>query len=144
MGILKSEDGWLKFHGVRLHYLNWDNRKCQHLFLLHGFVTHARLWDHFACHFCSRYHIFALNQQGQRVKKLLPRCDPSMSQQMEHMDYQAEDLRFFLKTSQCPTLISHRSQDSFLSRADAQKVRRTVPDGRFTGARKIHVHFQSK
>ena len=246
MGGLQPKNKFLKVQGLKLHYLDWGNERCQPMLLLHGFLAHAHLWDDFARHFHSRYHIIALDQRGhgesqwskqgaytiynhfrdlagfiealklnhlilighsmggrnalfyaacipthverlilvdarpgknlqaarmlrdllltspkqarslqegveaiqsiypslssaqcryiirhgfqQKAEgKYIPRYDPSMSQQIEQIDYQTDDLWIFLKNIQCLTLIIRGSRSSFLSKADAEKMRRAIP-----------------
>jgi len=60
----KPHDKYLYNKKLRLHYLDWGNDKGQPMLLLHGFMAHAHVWDYFAVHFQSHYHVIALDQRG--------------------------------------------------------------------------------
>ncbi|MCK4785027.1 MAG: alpha/beta hydrolase [Desulfobacteraceae bacterium] len=64
MNAISPHDRYLNINGLRLHYLDWGNEKGQPMLLLHGFMAHAHVWDEFALHFHSRYHVIALDQRG--------------------------------------------------------------------------------
>jgi pimeloyl-ACP methyl ester carboxylesterase len=59
--------------------------------------------------------------------KFIPGYDPSISQQLERFNYQTDDLGIFLKNIRCPTLIIRGSRSPFLSRVEAEKMTRAIP-----------------
>ncbi len=57
-------DHYLDLHGLRFHYLDWENGEKEPLLLLHGFMGHAHVWDGFAPMARAHYHVLALDQRG--------------------------------------------------------------------------------
>ena len=51
-------------NGLRLHYLDWENRSAPHLVLLHGIHGHAHVWDALAEAVRSQFHVLALDMRG--------------------------------------------------------------------------------
>ena len=64
MDPVKPEDKYVHINGLELHYLEWGNRACRPMLLLHGFMGHAHVWDAFSSEFRNEYHIIALDQRG--------------------------------------------------------------------------------
>ncbi|MFC1825702.1 alpha/beta fold hydrolase, partial [Thermodesulfobacteriota bacterium] len=60
----RPDDRFVDVNGLRLHYLDWGNRESTPMILLHGFMGHARVWDHFASKVKDHFHIIALDQRG--------------------------------------------------------------------------------
>jgi len=58
------QDKYLDLNGLRLHYLDWGNDGHQPMLLLHGFMAHAHVWDHFVLGFRSLFHLIVLDQRG--------------------------------------------------------------------------------
>lgn len=54
----------IRVNGFELHYLDWGTSDRQSILLLHGFLSHARIWDSFASRISSKYHVLALDQRG--------------------------------------------------------------------------------
>jgi len=51
-------------NGLELHYVDWGNRRCPPILLLHGFLSHAHTWNSLAAPIRSDYRILALDQRG--------------------------------------------------------------------------------
>jgi pimeloyl-ACP methyl ester carboxylesterase len=63
---------------------------------------------------------------------MLPKCDVRMIQQLEKMDYGAEDLWPFLQNITCRSLVVRGKRSPFLSRKVAQKICRLIPNAKLT------------
>lgn len=64
MKLIEPKEQHIDLNGRRFHYLDWGNNEEQSLFLLHGFMGHAHVWDDFALIFRKDYHVIALDQRG--------------------------------------------------------------------------------
>jgi pimeloyl-ACP methyl ester carboxylesterase len=60
----EANEKCLNVSGIRLHYLDWENRGLRPILLLHGFMAHAHVWDDFALAFRAQYRVIALDQRG--------------------------------------------------------------------------------
>ena len=57
-------DRFLQTPGMRLHYLEWGDRRKPTLLLLHGSLQTAHMWDDFARAMANDYHLLALDWRG--------------------------------------------------------------------------------
>ena len=58
------KDKYIRVNQLRLHYLDWGKGGDKTLLLLHGFMSHAHMWDNLATELSARYHVLALDQRG--------------------------------------------------------------------------------
>ena len=58
------KDKYIRVNQLRLHYLDWGKGGDKTLLLLHGFMSHAHMWDNLASELSARYHVLALDQRG--------------------------------------------------------------------------------
>lgn len=57
-------DKYIRVNQLRLHYLDWGKGGDKTLLLLHGFMSHAHMWDNLATELSARYYVLALDQRG--------------------------------------------------------------------------------
>jgi len=57
-------DKYIRVNQLRLHYLDWGKGGDKTLLLLHGFMSHAHMWDNLAIELSTRFHVLALDQRG--------------------------------------------------------------------------------
>jgi len=73
-------------------------------------------------------HIVAHGFKQMPDGKLVPTFDVRMIQQLEKMDYDAEDLWPFLQNVNCRSLVIRGKRSSFLSKKVAQEICRFIPN----------------
>ncbi|MCW1383176.1 alpha/beta hydrolase [Novosphingobium sp. KCTC 2891] len=64
---MPAEDRAVEVEGAAVRYRAWgldDGRDKPGLILVHGFIAHARWWDHIAPWFADRYRVAAINLSG--------------------------------------------------------------------------------
>ncbi len=64
MTVPTFRDKFLQTPGIRLHYLEWGDRRKPTLLLLHGSLQTAHIWDDFARAMARDYHLLALDWRG--------------------------------------------------------------------------------
>ena len=69
--------------------------------------------------------------QQSQAGKVVPKYDVGMSEDAARCGYVTEDLRPFLKSVKCPTLIIRGEDSEFLSREEAEEMYRLIPDAVF-------------
>jgi len=72
-------------------------------------------------------HIVARGFKKTPNGMMVPKFDIRMIQQLEKVDYGAEDLWFFLQNITCRSLVIRGKRSSFLSKKVAQKICRFIP-----------------
>lgn len=65
-------DRFIQLSSVRLHYLEWGNRRLPHILLVHGTSGTARFWDHTAQAFSDRFHLVAPTLRGRGQSEWTP------------------------------------------------------------------------
>jgi pimeloyl-ACP methyl ester carboxylesterase len=58
------KDKYIRVNQLRLHYLDWGKGGDKTILLLHGFMSHAHMWDKLASELSARFHVLALDQRG--------------------------------------------------------------------------------
>lgn len=58
------KDKYIRVNQLRLHHLDWGKGGDKTLLLLHGFMSHAHMWDNLATELSTRFHVLALDQRG--------------------------------------------------------------------------------
>jgi pimeloyl-ACP methyl ester carboxylesterase len=58
------KDKYIRVNQLRLHYLDWGKGGDKTLLLLHGFMSHAHMWDNLAIELSPRFYVLALDQRG--------------------------------------------------------------------------------
>ena len=59
-----AHDTLIEVGQLVFHYRHWGTSDHQPILLLHGFLSQAHIWNNFALHICSHYHVLALDQRG--------------------------------------------------------------------------------
>lgn len=64
MTTVAARDRYVTLNGLRFHYREWGDPDAPSLTLLHGFTSHARIWDRFAAVAATRWRVLALDLRG--------------------------------------------------------------------------------
>lgn len=88
------EDGSVTVGGMRLHYLDWGNRRKPKMLLLHGGAQTAHSWDFFGLAMRDDYHIVALDQRGHGDSAWSEEGDYSVDASIRDVEGFTEAIRF--------------------------------------------------
>ena len=80
----------------------------------------------------SAYHISKYGYKQTKPGAYTPKYDTRMGLKSEKADYSVENIGLFLKNISCPTLIVRGEKSPFLSREDARKIGKRIPDAVFS------------
>ena len=61
---MQGQDRFIPINGLRLHYLEWGDRRGRPVVLLHGGAAHAHWWDFFAASMADGYRVLAFDLRG--------------------------------------------------------------------------------
>jgi len=80
----------------------------------------------------TAYHISKYGYKQTKPGAYTPKYDTRMSLKCEKADYSVENISFLLKNISCPALIVRGEKSPFLSREDARKIGKRIPDAVFS------------
>ncbi|MGE5597065.1 MAG: alpha/beta fold hydrolase [Hyphomicrobiales bacterium] len=93
-----GEDGYLTIHGLRHHYIRWDDPEADPVVLLHGLMNNARYWEHVATRFLPERSVYAPDLRGHGESEHAPggylvwAFAMDLRGFVEEMDFEAFDL----------------------------------------------------